>query len=331
MIDSQLRRGIMKSYKDNALDEEKDDSYFQLAIKAKDYARQIVLKGATQVENNELQKKHAVALSQGIVDVMQINSIRLESDLYVYEFENNIARTTKFSLGNCFELAEHALDYFVSEVPDEKVEAEIFHISGSDHAFLVVGRPPKSDPNDPSTWGKKAVICDPWANKVFYADHWLTELRGYKYKLGILDNIKTIILPSYIPHYKNETESFDPLKHTLKPIKGCSTSYLGEARTIVRLKKHVIDKIYLLLNEAQEYKQKLATLMGNIIKEHGKDDNKAKELQKKIIELDNFIKNCQDNDIPSIKDQRDNGSYRQTRNHLIIYHQTRCCGKGFDW
>lgn len=35
------------------------------------------------------------------------------------------------------------------------------------HNLLVVGRDPTSDPKDISTWGKKAFVCDPWANKVY--------------------------------------------------------------------------------------------------------------------------------------------------------------------
>jgi hypothetical protein len=31
-----------------------------------------------------------------------------------------------------------------------------------DHAFVVVGRVQGSSAADPKTWGKEAVVCDPW-------------------------------------------------------------------------------------------------------------------------------------------------------------------------
>lgn len=35
------------------------------------------------------------------------------------------------------------------------------------HAFVVIGREPNSDPSNPKTWGDRAVVCDPW-----YEEHY---------------------------------------------------------------------------------------------------------------------------------------------------------------
>ncbi|WP_157061459.1 hypothetical protein [Legionella cincinnatiensis] len=36
-----------------------------------------------------------------------------------------------------------------------------------DHAFVVLDRAAFSKIQDMSTWGPDAVICDPWAEKIF--------------------------------------------------------------------------------------------------------------------------------------------------------------------
>ncbi|HGK6652029.1 TPA: hypothetical protein ACJ5DZ_003124, partial [Legionella pneumophila] len=36
-----------------------------------------------------------------------------------------------------------------------------------EHCLIVIGRVSGSDPNDISTWGEEAVICDPWAEKAY--------------------------------------------------------------------------------------------------------------------------------------------------------------------
>lgn len=41
--------------------------------------------------------------------------------------------------------------------------------------MLVIGRNPHSDPDDINTWGKNAVICDPWANRFYEANQFKLE------------------------------------------------------------------------------------------------------------------------------------------------------------
>lgn len=61
--------------------------------------------------------------------------------------------------GNCGENASIAFMYLL----DRGVKPLDFMEGGSvDHAFVVVGRPASSTAADSKTWGKEAVVCDPW-------------------------------------------------------------------------------------------------------------------------------------------------------------------------
>jgi hypothetical protein len=44
---------------------------------------------------------------------------------------------------------------------------EVYRLEGGDHQMVVIGRKSGSDPNDMGTWGSDAIVCDPWANKVY--------------------------------------------------------------------------------------------------------------------------------------------------------------------
>lgn len=41
------------------------------------------------------------------------------------------------------------------------------HMDNGTHAFVVIGRNPKSG-NNPADWGENCVVCDPWANEAYY-------------------------------------------------------------------------------------------------------------------------------------------------------------------
>ena len=50
------------------------------------------------------------------------------------------------------------------------------HYNNLQHAFVIVGRKNESEPGDSRTWGKKAVVCDPWRGQAEpampYANIW---------------------------------------------------------------------------------------------------------------------------------------------------------------
>lgn len=41
------------------------------------------------------------------------------------------------------------------------------HTDNGKHAFVVIGRQPKTGSN-PKDWGENCVVCDPWANEAYY-------------------------------------------------------------------------------------------------------------------------------------------------------------------
>lgn len=65
--------------------------------------------------------------------------------------------------GNCGEMAAVAFVWLFEKHyvrPLDYMECDV-----EDHAYVVLGRPRNSNTKDPSTWGDKAVICDPWTGR----------------------------------------------------------------------------------------------------------------------------------------------------------------------
>lgn len=72
----------------------------------------------------------------------------------------SVAKTMGY--GNCQEQA------CVAAVRLKEKGVQNVEVMGKpNHAFVVIGRDPKSDASNPSTWGDKAVVCDPW-----YEEHY---------------------------------------------------------------------------------------------------------------------------------------------------------------
>jgi hypothetical protein len=79
----------------------------------------------------------------------------------------------QWGCGNCGEQSALAFVY----LRDHKVgPRDWMQIGNFAHAFVVVGRPADSDEADCDTWGKKAVVCDPWSERAEpampYANIW---------------------------------------------------------------------------------------------------------------------------------------------------------------
>lgn len=179
----------------------------QIAEKAKEYARSQVKKGATQIENNQLEKESRKALFLATLDVRRtakkedISATATIEDPIIARYESRIKYISKYSLGNCFELALQAFDYILTHY--HHVDAEVYHIKNGDHVFVVLNKDPASHPQRPETWGKSAVICDPWSNKIFPAQEYLSQLKDY--------------LRPQNENYENNIVDFDPKKQVLIP------------------------------------------------------------------------------------------------------------------
>jgi hypothetical protein len=72
-----------------------------------------------------------------------------------------ITRRTK--AGNC---NEQSITAFVSLYDRGVRPLAWMHLTNGKHAFVVLGRTPKSG-DDPSKWGDSAVVCDPWNNEAY--------------------------------------------------------------------------------------------------------------------------------------------------------------------
>jgi hypothetical protein len=79
----------------------------------------------------------------------------------------------QWGCGNCGEQSAMAFVY----LRDHKTgPRDWMKIGNFVHAFVVLGRPADSNESDCTTWGKKAVVCDPWRERAEpampYANLW---------------------------------------------------------------------------------------------------------------------------------------------------------------
>lgn len=70
----------------------------------------------------------------------------------------------KFQFGYCGEQAQAAF-VFLDKKGIYPLDFCLTNIGG--HNLVVIGRKDKSNPEDISTWGSSAVVCDPWAEKAY--------------------------------------------------------------------------------------------------------------------------------------------------------------------
>jgi hypothetical protein len=73
------------------------------------------------------------------------------------------AITMRTGAGNCY---EQSITAFVFLHDQGARPLSWMHLSNGKHAFVVLGRKPKSG-DDPAKWGDTAVVCDPWNNEAY--------------------------------------------------------------------------------------------------------------------------------------------------------------------
>ncbi|STY28756.1 Uncharacterised protein [Legionella wadsworthii] len=264
------------------------------AQNAKNHARKKVLKGTTHEDG--------VANSSGSSDIDQRSAL-LEAVIAMREviseqahhpnpleanvpdlawLEINIEISSKFTLGNCYEFTLHALDYILNRAPH--IDAEVFKIMRGDHYFLVLNRDENSDKRDPKTWGKNAVICDPWLNAVYAAGEYLTYLGKY----------------------------YDPAKgHQFTIAEGnLNIAHLWELRKVENLKNNYLKEVQGLLEIVEDYKKAL-------IKEKNLlDKSKIPVLSIKVAKLDKLITKLKNINCDEYTDE--SKSYRVARSELLV-------------
>jgi len=159
------RKKFLNSYPLTTINSDKLLNHFLLAFLANKFVKNTVIYGAT----NRPDAKPQALFSMFLVtvwltaahDKIEKGSIQPLSETILLAMSAKL-----FKVGNCQAQASHALGYLITSL--KITHAEIFRLQ-QDHAFLVIGREPNSDPSDYMTWGKNAVICDPWSNRYFPA------------------------------------------------------------------------------------------------------------------------------------------------------------------
>ncbi|GEM_PF-6566944 len=117
-------------------------------------------------------------------------------------------KITAAQVGNCGEYSFLTLQKLRTFHPDLLIE--IFELDPGDHSIVVIGREPNLDPskdkpNDYTTWGPNAVVCDAWAGDAYPATQIPTKLYCY-WNYYSSDKDKNI----------NATSLFNPNYHKLE-------------------------------------------------------------------------------------------------------------------
>lgn len=259
-----------------------------LAKTAKFYARSQIIKGSSWLINNALpplyfrhlksgighEKTATVGIRDLIDDIINYDKKHdpLETDRFVAAYEVDIAVTSKYSIGNCIELAFQTLDYILTYSAIE-INAECFKIKGGDHSFVVLNRIRDSDPADPLTWGQNAVICDAWADDVYPASQYALKLHNY-----------------YYADKKNHAEKLNPSRHTLAPILHMNSEYMKINRSAEKLKINFEKTTHYIINVVRKYKNDLLLEHTRLVARYGNYDAKTVLLTKKMKEIEEDIK-----------------------------------------
>ncbi|PWY55452.1 hypothetical protein DGG96_11780 [Legionella qingyii] len=249
------------------------------ALLANKYAREFIIEGGTQLINNTYPIDKKKSLSDAVKDVREqsqktVNSW-LEFDYYIYEFYQSVECSKKYSIGNCNELSELALDYIAHYAPH--VNAEVFQLMGGNHVVLVVGRQKGSDPRKPETWGKDAYICDPWSDDVYPASEYLARTKNYYQTYDeVLDT------------YTNHVEDFNPSKHTFGLIRNYNTDYIRKYNT----QEHIMEvfdlfqkKQQMIVEAAVNLERALITIRNKLEEKYGESNEKYQIIQNKINQI----------------------------------------------
>ncbi len=294
---------------------------YNLAIKARDYARQQIIQGTSQIENNDFSYAGQMALETALIDdckpfYIEKNLLQLDANRLIYDFEATIQTTSQYSLGNCGELAYQALDYVMSVAKANHILAELYTIQGGEHMILVLGRRQDSHISDPMNWGDDAVICDPWAkdekNQVYPAKEYVMKLKNYTYEFKPHD-----VLPEDVINAKNERtnllQDFQMGQHVLMPVRGYHNKYLSENRDIETLYQKYTKKINVLIEMLTAYQAQIDALESHLAL-NKKQDERYRVLMFKSVNLNDRIR--------SLKSDRvfarvHKGDYREVRNTLM--------------
>jgi hypothetical protein len=134
----------------------------------------------------------------------EIETLREFSHKYkklpIKEYAKKIYELCKeHKIANCDEYAMAGLHLLIQNNPGKY--GEVFHIKNGDHLFLVIDRDRFSDPNDYTTWGPNAVVCDPWSGLSYPAKELAEKLNYFYFYKNKFTQKEMSITGPYRPDY----------------------------------------------------------------------------------------------------------------------------------
>lgn len=175
------------------------------------------------------------------------------------------------------------------------------------HAFVVIGRDLKSDPSQPHTWGKSAVICDAWSKKAYPADQYLYFLPVWssdnnfntsssvdlsKHKISSVFNTNIKGYYERIQHLQNKVEVLLPIAKLIcseygKRLIAWSKENRNDDK--VNLIKARQDIVMSALKSLMKIDKRLNELMSDV--ETGKFSSNPDSIHKEVEKLHNKLDN----------------------------------------
>ena len=146
----------------------------QAAKEAVDYVRGLNLTSSTKMEYSQpfIAYQPTEEYKQAVTDISYLNKIRQRKTIDEYVQITN-ERAPMMGVGNCSDQAILAASYLIEKKGIKNVALIACTMKGQNplnpdatdqHVFAVVGLDKRADLKDPETWGKNAVIVDPWGN-----------------------------------------------------------------------------------------------------------------------------------------------------------------------
>ena len=124
-----------------------------------------------------------------------------------------IALAEKYQAGRCGEHTE--LAYFILLSSGKRLEIIASHMLN--HCFLIIGREPNSKLNNHTTWGRNAVVCDPWANRYYPAE-------AFEYQINDSLTSRYYLFPTEAKYFPDNKRYFFRYKNSLPKISDCLMS-----------------------------------------------------------------------------------------------------------
>lgn len=187
--------------------------HFGLACTIINQVRDVIDVSFSHPDANHLKKQVRDLASREFREIsLKIRDV--SSDLPMNEFLKRMADILEeHRVGNCEEMVDLGL-YYLSQSTNFHVKGEVFSLKKGDHVFLVIGRDPNSDPTDYATWGKDAIICDPWAGQAYPVSEIETKLHSHRVYYYDRATFMNYLMP------------FNPAYHVLKKeIREADNSY----------------------------------------------------------------------------------------------------------